>query len=361
MIYVFSYFDLVPYILLFLSLIFVYNIKNKGINKLYLMATILFVFSAIRYGTGWDYFSYMNEIKSNDIERYEFLCQLLMTFSRNNGIQLFFVVTSFLIIYPLAIGCKKMSRDPELSLIVYALIPQFYIYSLDVIRNAVAWSLVFCSYAYFREKKYLVSILLLLMALGFHISVVASIPIYILYFLKIGRKISIGIFLSSFVLTSLLSNYLLLLNFEDSAFKGASYYIGGEASGGGSMKWAMNMIGILFLLLWNRLSEVRGGNVKYLVLINVGVSLWNLFYEVHTSLASRFSVNYIIFMILIIPELLFCFKKRRFVLNCILFVSFAFCASSFYVNIAGNIKNNGKMAMFPYQTIFEHIDYSNLK
>ena len=325
------------------------------------MATSLFIFSAIRYGTGWDYYAYVDSIKTNDIDHYEFLSQYLMRISHHYTPQLFFVVTSFLIVFPIALGCKKMSRNPALSLMVYALIPQFYVYSFDVVRNAVAWSLVFCSYAFFKEKKIITTILLVVAALGFHVSVLISLPIFILHYITISRKVNVGVYISSFILSMYLGDYLQLINMAESGFDRMSNYVDAETTGGGSMKWAINMIGVFFLVLWNRISNCREENAIFLTFINIGVSLWNLFYGVHISLATRFNVNYMIFMIVIIPELLYCFKRRRLISNCILLYSFAFCAASFYANIAGNIRNNGKMAMFPYQTIFNPTDYSNVK
>lgn len=360
--YEYSPVDLFPYIFLFVLLLFLYIKKNSRHETYYLIATVLFVFSAIRYSTGWDYYGYLNDIVYNDTDRYEFLVKELIKFAHKTNYKVFFAITSFLVIFPLSIGCKKMSRDPELSLIVYALVPQFYVYSFSVIRSAVAWSLVFCAYALFREKKLFLSVLLFCASLGFHISALVSLPLFILSFFNIGKKTNWLLFLLSFLLSTVFSDYLNTISFEETYFSRMVFYVDGKSSGGGMMKWAICFIGLFFLLNWNKISTKRKENSKFLTIVIVGVSLWNLFYGINKTLAIRFSVNYMLFLILLVPELLYCYERlsRKMILTIIISFFFMFSASSFYINIVGNLENHGKMSQLPYLTIFNPIDYNNI-
>lgn len=362
MIYEYSPLDLLPYLLLFAILLFLYSKKDSKHETYYLIAIVLFVFSAIRYSTGWDYYGYLNDIIYNDTDRYEFLVKELIKFAHNTDYKTFFAITSFLVIFPLSIGCKKLSRDPELSLIVYALVPQFYVYSFSVIRNAVAWSFIFCAYALFREKRYFYTVLLFIASLGFHISALVSLPIFILSLFKIGKHINYLIFLLSFLLSSMFGEYIERLTFEDTYFSRMVFYVDGKSSGGGMMKWAINFIGLFFLLQWDRISIKRKENAKLLTIVIVGVSLWNLFYGINNTLAIRFSVSYMLFLILLVPELLYCYERisRKMIMTMIITFFFMFSASSFYINIVGNLANNGKMSQLPYLTIFNPIDYNNI-
>ncbi len=360
--YEYSPLDLLPYIILFVVLLLLYSKKDSKHGTYYQIAIVLFVFSAIRYSTGWDYYGYLNDIVYNDTERYEFLVKELITLAHKTDYKVFFAITSFLVIFPLSVGCKKMSRDPELSLIVYALVPQFYIYSFCVIRNAVAWSLVFCAYAFFREKRYVYAILLFIASLGFHVSVLSSLPVFILSLFKIGKRVNYIIFILSFLLSSLFGEFFETIHFEDTYFSRMVFYVDGKSSGGGMMKWVINFIGLFFLFNWDRISTKRQENAKFLTIVVVGVSLWNLFYGINNTLAIRFSVNYMLFLILLVPELLYCYERisRKIILTMIISFFFMFSASSFYINIVGNLENNGKMSQLPYLTIFNPIDYNNL-
>ena len=158
-IFLFSYYfdiaDLLPYgvfvFLVIAGLILICRPKAR----LIWFCSIVMIFSCLRYGIGYDYLVYKEFIEGLgdkfSLMTMEPIPKLLIEFSQETHYQLFFVITSFLIYIPIFYVIYRMSYSPLLSLWIYVFIPVFFLESLSVIRNHVAFSFFFLSYYFFTE------------------------------------------------------------------------------------------------------------------------------------------------------------------------------------------------------------------
>ena len=143
--YKFSFFDILPYFyLLFFLIYFTYKENVKG--RLQAMFWLLFIFSSLRYGIGYDYFNYCEIIKKGD--NFEPLSHILANIARKSHcIQIFFIINSFLAIYPIYYVAKRKSEDACFTLLMYYLWPILFLESLSIVRNASAYSFIFLTFA----------------------------------------------------------------------------------------------------------------------------------------------------------------------------------------------------------------------
>ena len=142
----------------------------------------LFVPAALRYDIGTDYSFYVDAFNSLDTAlEYEYGFRTLIFILRKIGCssQGLFVLTSALIYLPL---CSLLRRkDFSIKIILYFLL--FYLYSYNVIRNAIAITFVILSVEYFTEARYLKSIIWCIVAYLFHYSSLILLPLYISFFI----------------------------------------------------------------------------------------------------------------------------------------------------------------------------------
>ena len=139
---------------------------------------IMFIPASIRYGTGKDYFNYINIFYGSanstfslyDISRvelgYVWLNKTLYNFGF--GYQWIFVIMSFLTLFFLIISTKK--KYAFIIIPFYFLLQ--YIWSLNVMRQALTVTMGFYAYTQFNSKRYVKSIFIMLLAFFFHKSAI---------------------------------------------------------------------------------------------------------------------------------------------------------------------------------------------
>lgn len=365
-IYSFSIFDLFPYLfLLFAAFVISHNQVSEEVKgkRLYLL---LLIFSCIRYGIGFDYFSYLNLIESGRTDytffRIEPLGRLLIMLARETHPQVFFAVASAITLYPIYYASRKFSLSPYMSIVLYMLHPMLFLSGLGVIRNAVGYSLVLMGFFVFLEYKNkkgkLVALLFLAFAYGFHSSSIIGILLFPLYYFFNGKKINILIYLSSFALSMVVTYVLSSLQSSSDIFgRAADYAFDREHSGGGLMTLIVNGLNIINLLFWGKIKNTDNYTNTFLKFVNFGTFVWNVLLPLDVVLASRAATFFLIFEILLLPAYViynYNFKK--------LIYAFFICyfASSFILSINGFLKNHDDMANIPYQVFFYHNNYSNL-
>ena len=276
-------FGTIPW-LFFLLVVLAQNAGHGGNMSRRLKSLFLFalVFALIRYGIGYDYFSYKYIIDGNgqdyDLNRLELLPRLLIIISSKTHYQVFFAVCSFLTIWPIYYVSKKLSIHPLYSFTVYLLFPMCYLDGLGVVRNAVAFSMVFLMFYYIHSKKIGMSVICLAVAIGFHVSAVAALVIYPLYYAFHKKSLHLILYLTSFllplviapILDNYFSQYSLLMKITNNIDKGIT-------KTGGTFYYIMNAMAILNLFYWDKLVRYKDDNKRYLALINIGVVIWNAF------------------------------------------------------------------------------------
>ena len=356
--------DLFPYILLIICcIIFGFSKYKTKDNSLYIYFLILF-FSAFRYQTGYDYGNYLETILlEGKEEKFEIIVQWIIRLSRATHFQVFFSLTSFLVLYPIYKLSKKYSVDPSLTLIVYILFPVFFLESLSIIRNAVAISLTLLAIDKYIEKSYLKAFIFYICAIGFHLSAIVAIILLILYRLKLSRNILVVLYFFSFLISPVILKIISSFHSEAGLlFKLSNYAANGKIGAGASMAILINAIGIMCLVFWNRIENLNNNNKLWLMYSMVGVICWNSF-SFEGTLRLRISSYFLIFLILVIPSFKYMFRKipprvmKVTLVVCLLFVFM----TSFYININGHMKDLSKMSVLPYQTVFNRVEYSQYK
>lgn len=364
MLYSFSILDLLPYIALYVLCLYS-AIKNEKVVFQFTFI-LVFLFSALRYGIGYDYFNYIEIIKEYNIRYlsfFEWLSQLLYYISQKTFPQVFFIVNSFICLYPIYFLASKTSKKPGLVFFSFMMIPLFFLESLSIVRYSSALSLILLSYYYLDKKQYLKYFILCIIAGGIHAS--GYIGLFLFVFNRIRSNYMTNIiffFLACFFHFFQMTSIIDLLPTNDSTiYLKVFRYMSDIEPQSGMMSLSIFTIGLMNLLFWKKLISYSSSNIDYLRLYNIGVLCWGLF-SFNKTLSLRVSSYFLIFIILIIPTYIFIFKnKKRSSFFVYLFLSIYF-ASSFMINISGyNPSLYNRTSVLPYQTIFYHKDYQNYK
>ena len=347
-----------PWVLFLIIVLMVCSAKGNQSQRLMALFVFVFIFAAVRYGIGYDYYSYKYIIDGDgqdyELERWEILPRYLAVISGKIHYQLFFAISSFLTIYPVYYVSKKLSMDPLKSFFVYLMFPLFFLDGLGVIRNAVAYSLVFLMFYQLYERKYFYSVALWLLAIGFHTSAVGAVLVYPLFYLFHNRSLNVVLFIVSFFIAALIiplinsisPNSALLIKFLDNVDKDITSF-------GGIFSYILNGIAIFHLFYWKKLSAILPQNKIYLTMINIGVCLWNIFLSIDPTTAQRLSLFFLLFLVLLIPSYKHISISNKkvigFVVNLFLILLFI---SSLSLNLYGFYEKGRSMSNIPYQVFF---------
>lgn len=346
----------IPWVL-FLLVVFFFNRRREHKKKcLKMLFWFVLIFSAIRYGIGYDYFTYKylisGEAPDYQMERLEIISRYLVIISGGIHYQLFFAVCSFLSLYPVYFVSRSLSIDPLKSFTIYLLFPLLYLDSLGVIRNTVAYSFALLMFYYVYKRQFVISLIIWILAMGFHISAFIAILIYPFYYFCHGKLFNITLYLSSFVLSvilmPILDNYfsglLLVSKFMTNLDKDIT-------SVGGILYYVINCIGIFHLFFWKKLSSIDIDNEKYLTFVNLGICIWNVFLATDPTTAQRLSSFFFIFIILLAPSYKKMYKNINVNLVTTTFFVLLFI-SSLGLNLYAYYGKGRQMSNIPYQVFF---------
>lgn len=363
--YYFSWLDLIPYFLMAAIMFAIVVNKGNRKKKATLCFLLMFVFSAIRYGIGYDYYGYMKAVLHNvedyTLDRFEPFSKILVEIGHETHFQLFFALASFITLYPVYRASLNLSINPAFSLFVYFLFPIYYLESFSIVRNAIAYSLVLYAYVLLYKKKKFGSVIMIIIAMMFHKSAAIGILIFPIYYLKIGIKWQLIAFIASFafsnVATKLIGEYSQIIPYLNIVEHYAEY----ARSEGGSMKYILNFLCIYNFILWNKMIKFNPDNRRFLTLFTLGGCIWNLFLPIDSTLALRLSSYFLIFIIFLVPQYKYVFPKKdkHFVNYCSYSFFLVLFLSYFVINANAYLKRPERMSNIPYQTIFYYRDYSN--
>lgn len=344
-----------PY-MFFLILIFVFLELGKrrfikGVNFNFLAYLCVFIFSAIRFDVGYDYTLYYGWIEGtykfieDQLNRLEFLSRLMIEFSHDvQFFQLFFILSSFLIVLLFYKSISMYSLDLRLSTLIFICFPVFYFYSFSIIRQYIAIALIFYGYRFIKERALIKYVLTLLIAMLFHKSAVIAIPIYFFYgnFL-LKKRLLVFLYVLGFFGSELITFFVKLLS------ERYSIYLGVIAGEGGSLMLIFFQILAVFIFLI--IFEMKDLNDKdfnfYLLCFFIGLFIWSTLSK-HGHAGFRGSLYFISFTILLIPDLISKLRQRKFITQCTIFLCFVFYGFNLYVGSKHKIKDPN----MPYQTFF---------
>lgn len=360
-IYSFSILDVLPY---FVLLIVILGIHKFGGNKKALVVFLLLtVFSSIRYGIGYDYFTYCDMIKYEDFDRIESeiisveLMRLASFFGWN---QLYFIINAVVSLYAIYYVVKRFSVNPTISLLFLYLMPMFYLESFSVVRNFSAYSIVLLSFYFLYEKKFWLYVLSVFVAGLFHSSGFVGFLLLPICLFKLNRKTSVLIFISSFFISVILKDLIMSLSGNGRIFTNLQNYAAMSRSQGQFMLYIIAFYNIINLLFWDKLRRKNDRNIYYLNIINIGSCIWFMLSFDHT-LSLRIATFFLFFHILLLPEYFYLFRKKyQPIINTGVLLFFIAVYTFGFVNvIVATRKDNSKISNVPYQTIFFGKRYSN--
>lgn len=143
------------------------------------------------------------------------------------NVYMYLFILEFLCIFPVVVCSKKIEEYVPLDKVMFFYITLIYPASMNIVRETIAASFFLLAWCTFKEKKYVVAILTLVIAYGFHhsIALVLLVGFFVELFIKIKnksiRKIIFFFAVIMFILIArdtggILTNYL----FADSLISG---------------------------------------------------------------------------------------------------------------------------------------------
>lgn len=341
------------YFLLILGII-LSSILFKGNKQLLFMFIAIAIFSSIRYGIGYDYYSYLEEcsgLKHN--ENNELIPYLMQELSKETIPFLFFFLSSFFISFFYYLGIKKTGVDYLLCTMFYIAFPFLFMNQLGVIRQGMATAVVFCVIAMHNEKLYKRIILLVIACLCHQSALIGFVVLFPWHKIPLGvlwGMVLAGSLLGTLLLP-LLNNFINLGFLSEIGTEKAINYLGNESSGEGRfIQLLIYVIGFFVLVKYKKIIHYNSNNKYYIGLLIFGVILFAMF-SFNISLAKRLSMFFFSSAIIIMPYLVKSFRVSRafFVAICLALFAMTIYAGS------GNIRDEdspGYSVTYPYRTIF---------
>ncbi len=351
------------YILLFLFVLSAFLLKRRK-HQLILVFVGLTTFSALRYGIGYDYYSYLDicrpgAFRGND---FELIPYWIVQFSRRTSPYNFFVVTSVFISFFYYIGIRYGGKLYFEEALFYLCFPFLFYDQLSIIRQGMAASIVFFALALGREdtrqmKTLCIQFLLVCAAILCHRSAYVGFLILIPW-QKVPVKILWLMFIGSFVLGNIVTNYVGIIFqwgvVDDiSAHKAISYLGIIKENEGKMIRFLIYFITLLSLLLYGRLVKNGKSNAYYIGVLVLGCTLYALF-VFNSSLSKRLCMFFFSSSIFLVPQLIRAMKINRyvFVVTCIALFSLQIYVGSHNKRTQDRFNTS---ASYPYRTFLEKL------
>lgn len=331
------------------------KMKNKKHALVFKFLSILpfFLISAFRYNVGTDYdfryvssFYYLKMGKSipNLELGYKLLNKLILLFTSN--FIWIFIITSFLIIFPIFYTFFKKSKNPILSIALFFL-GGFFFQSLNMLRQYISIAIVFLSVDDLYNKKYKRFILSIVIAYFFHS---ISIIYLILIFIKNKIILSPKIVMPISILVIIFKNYLLKLLYIIFSFTKYKVYFDSKYNVS-QLKVSLFVFNvIIYLILYYLYKQKKKENnlqkedTLYVNIQGIGVLL--CVFGIVMSLSFRAAILFFIFQCLSIPSMLDISNTKIKQSLCIVILATS-CLYIYHTNIKNN--DNG---VLPYCSIF---------
>lgn len=356
--YVFSFVDLWPYLLITFIFFLCLLLKSKH-NSIIIFLT-LFVFCALRYDVGWDYMSYISDLERGYEEildsRYELFSKCIFLIgSYLNFYPIVFIIFAYLTLKIVYDSIKLYSVNPLLSWVVYYSMPLFFLSALSTLRQSLATVIVFYSYRFVKEKKFVYFFLCILIGSLFHISAVVGILILPLVVFPINKTKNIIFFVLSFFVSTIMYNYLISLNAGISSLtRLQSYILNDEIVKPNKILYLYYAIGVFNFLFYNKLISYNSRNKDFITLFNFGLIILNLLsFEPISSL--RISAFYMLYIIYLVPYYVKFFTSKDHMIVQFFIIASFLALSFFYIYLYVNSYNEfvlEKVSFLPYKFWF---------
>lgn len=312
------------------SLLFLHHKGYRIRGSEFCTFILLWLIAGFRYKVGDDFLNYEYGYNHPDAIIYEPIWYLITEFLRYMGLssQSFFLFTSFIIILFVTQGIKKMSPNYFMSICIF-IVTLLYFESMNLIRQYAAMSVCLLAFYYRYNHKYFKYMLLLVLAISFHVTAIICIPIFELALIKYNRYLLSSIILLSLSFGSIISSFIisLLSNIMDSSIPYFSYLTKDEVKiSSGLYQYFINFLTLFFLFFENQKYKQDKFFIAIQNLVIFSVIMYNSL--LNFDVALRLNKYPFYFFILYIPMVFSsgCSKYRIiYLLGCIsIFIVFTF-------------------------------------
>ncbi len=279
------------------------GVSTKTKTPYNLIVILVICFSGLRYNVGVDYNSYVNifqyETFTNEIGYY-----LLVKFIKNTiggTQQLIFLLYAFLTVFLVSKFIYKNSPYPYFSLLIYIMVPPFFLGSLSGMRHHLAIALFAYATRFIIENRPVYYITLLFLGgLFAHFSLFFLIPLFLL-----GKKAltikDMGIVLTLSIVLSFLMNYLV----TNTVY---SYYLDTVFDVEVSIRVYVFLIIALGVALFNRKEIYLWMNFNFMSIVCIIILLMNT--NLPNDIFLRMNNYFLFFQIILIPYIISLIKYK---------------------------------------------------
>lgn len=320
---------------------------------------ILIIISALRYQVGTDYNNYLDYyivysvLDFKDIISYAnellFILVIKIAYVFQEP-QIMFAIIAFLTIYITyrAILTQKEKLSITLAFALYVFL--YYMYSLNIIRQALAIAIILYSYKYILQRDFRKFLLMVIIATLFHTTALLFLPFYFLCPSKnekgkklknLIRFLTIG---AIFLIITQLDVVIDLLS-QIGLFSRFSLYNVMNAQGDNKQVIINTILLLVFILYSKPLIKYNEDNRMYLFLYIVGyvLTLAGFLSPYAKRMAMYFNISEI-YLLSAIPRIAKTNEQKLFIgFMIIVYMLVMFVLSAYYLNLGDII---------PYQTIF---------
>lgn len=339
-------------VVLLLSLDWLRHRNGYGVLTLFaLLLTILVV--VMRHEVGYDYLNYTGMylagpswLVENNIE-WGFTGLVWALRSLGAGPYWMFFVLGLSIILLMFRGVKLYTPNVRIAMLIFLLIPGLFLNSLSIIRQSFAIVCVFNAFYYRMSGKYGAFYGFYALGALFHYSCLFVLPFFLIAPLLKNHARTIAMVM---IPLSLVAARLDIVGYVFSGLLGGSKYsayaLFTDAGTSFVKLLVLNISVVPYLLLYKRLND---RNRTLLVVVVMGLSLFNMFSAI--GAVTRVSYYFRIFEIVLLANIVSCFKLRSQTVICVCIALYYFIM--FYSSLSFDYRQvDYYPKMTPYQTIF---------
>lgn len=341
------------YIILFFLFFLCSFLKNKEL-MLKLLFLIITFFSSIRFGIGYDYYSYLDlatNAYSTD-EKIELIPLLMLEVSRSTVPFLFFILSSVFISFFYYKGIKNFGSNYFDTVMFYICFPFLFMDQLGIVRQGMAASVIFYAFS-LSNAKVLQRLILVVIAFFCHSSAIIGILLFLPWG-KFSQRLLWPMLLSSFfvglIVVRLILSILTLISINNVNDR-AEGYLSSEGGGeGGIIQFLIYIIAVLCLTNYKRIVLYNHKNKYYIGLVILGASLFALF-SFNSTVSKRLCMFFFSASVFVVPYIVRAMNisRRIYYILCILLFSLLI-----YVGRSNQRPEDpaGYSVTYPYRTIF---------
>lgn len=274
---------------------------------------VLFILSAIRFNMGdyWKYVEFMHLIRCDSYVPTEWgfnlLVKIIYGLSGFENYKLVFAIYSFLTVLFFMMAIYEQSIDFKFSFFMFMTLG-LYFQSFCTMRYYLALAIALWSIKFLKRRQYVIFVIVILLASGFHKSVFAVIPLYILAMIPWKRFLRILFAGAALSLVIFRNFWMHVATILYPTYKETSY-----VSEGGSISYA-NIARCVAVLLFTLYVAKHTGDKKLLGSFMSKLNIMALVMYVccwYIPFVSRIGYYMTVTQIIFVPELIMLLAQGR--------------------------------------------------